>query len=313
MHRSAAYTALVFVFSFAACEVAITAAMGASTNSKEVRWMQAASGFVPSGALIAGAEPNRLPLYLCRAEFQGGLHPGKLVAKNCNIGFGGSEVLLPEYEILLAPDASVDWVAASEGQIPRYSLPAGREPGRPVLYACRGAHRSGVHPGKLVAANCNISWGGLEILLEEYEVLTVPPRWVVGSDGSIPDGALSGGWEVDRPDLFVCRGEYRGGLHPGKLIADSCSIGWGGHEVQILVYEVLVAPAELAKWTSASDGDIPAGSFVGGGEPDRPELYVCRGEHRGGVHPGKLVGRYCDIGWGSTEVLLSDYEVLVFD
>jgi len=68
------------------------------------RWVAASGGTVPEGAVKAGAEaaPGQQPLYVCRAGYQGGLHPGKLRPefKGCNLGWGGKEVVVPDYEVL---------------------------------------------------------------------------------------------------------------------------------------------------------------------------------------------------------------------
>jgi hypothetical protein len=69
-------------------------------------------------------------------------------------------------------------------------------------------------------------------------------QWVEARNGEIPEGALQGGQEAGGP-LYVCRAYHGGGLHPGRIRPDftGCHIGWGGYEVVIPVYEVLVAPA----------------------------------------------------------------------
>ena len=40
--------------------------------------MQAEGGSVPEGALHCGKEAEGAPLYLARANFEGGIHPGKI-------------------------------------------------------------------------------------------------------------------------------------------------------------------------------------------------------------------------------------------
>jgi hypothetical protein len=67
----------------------------------ELRWVAASNGQVPPGAVIGGSEPGR-NLPVCRARYQNGLHPGKVVARNCNIGWGGREITLPVYEVMVA-------------------------------------------------------------------------------------------------------------------------------------------------------------------------------------------------------------------
>lgn len=68
-------------------------------------WVAASGGTVPAGAIAGGREaaPGNEVLYLCRASFNGGVHPGKLRAafKGCNIGWGGKETVVPDYEVLV--------------------------------------------------------------------------------------------------------------------------------------------------------------------------------------------------------------------
>jgi len=68
------------------------------------KWVAASGGQVPAGALGAGAEkaPGKETLYVCRAKYHDGVHPGKLHATfhGCNIGFGGKEVTVKDYEVL---------------------------------------------------------------------------------------------------------------------------------------------------------------------------------------------------------------------
>jgi MFS family permease len=49
------------------------------------------------------------------------------------------------------------------------------------------------------------------------------PSWAPASNGSIPPGAHAFGYEAPDPakgaPLFVCRANYQGGLHPGKVVA----------------------------------------------------------------------------------------------
>lgn len=134
-------------------------------------------------------------------------------------------------------------------------------------------------------------------------------HWVDARAGEVPAGAIVGGWEPGRT-LYVCRAWYRDGWHPGKIVGETCNIGWGGNEVTIETYQVLVGDGLEVSWVRASDGGVPAGAFSGGSEPGRPNLYVCRGYYRG-YQPGKIVGSSCNVGYGGKEILLNPYEVLV--
>jgi len=151
----------------AAATLMATASVAAPAQAQELfRWVPAANGHVPPHAVLGGEETNR-NLYLCRANYQGGVHPGKLVANNCNIGWGGDEIRLPNYEVLTKVQTT--WVPASNGYIPSGAILGGQEPGR-QLYICRANYQGGRHPGKVVANYCNIGWGGSEIRLPNYEV-----------------------------------------------------------------------------------------------------------------------------------------------
>tara|TARA_B100001540_G_C15784725_1_gene632698 strand:- start:96 stop:794 length:699 start_codon:yes stop_codon:yes gene_type:complete len=65
-------------------------------------------------------------------------------------------------------------------------------------------------------------------------------HWVAGSNGSYPAKAVNG-WHSSE-NQKVCRANWGGGKHPGKLIPSSgaCFIGYGGGEKAVKSYEVLV-------------------------------------------------------------------------
>ena len=67
-------------------------------------------------------------------------------------------------------------------------------------------------------------------------------KWVKASNGYIPDNAVViGGREANGQILFICRANYRGGVHPGKIRTEfgGCNIPWGGKEIVVRDYEVL--------------------------------------------------------------------------
>ena len=137
-----------------------------ATRSVSGRWGRGSRGTVPPGGYVGGSEQGRR-LYVCRAAYQSGTHPGKLVGSNCNIGWGGREIVLPNYEILI-DSGSFRWVRG--GSVPSNAVVGGTEPGR-TLYVCRASYNGGTHPGKWIAGRCNIGWGGREIGLPG-EILT---------------------------------------------------------------------------------------------------------------------------------------------
>ena len=66
-----------------------------------LRWVAAQGGQVPPGAFFGAYEPGHAVLPICQAPYQGGVHVGKVVGRNCNFGYGGLEVLSPQYAVLV--------------------------------------------------------------------------------------------------------------------------------------------------------------------------------------------------------------------
>ena len=134
--------------------------------------------------------------------------------------------------------------------------------------------------------------------------------WVATSGSNIPAGAVQAGNEADGTPLYLCRGKYGAdnGVHPGKTRAafNGCNIGWGGKEVAIANYEVLVG------WKATSGSNIPANA-VQGGQEAAGALYICRADYQGGKHMGKTRAAFnaCNVSWGGKEIQAPNYEVMV--
>ncbi len=66
-------------------------------------------------------------------------------------------------------------------------------------------------------------------------------------------------------------------------------------------------------WVPHQNGKkMPDGRYDGGYDTSfNAALSVCRARHEGGVHPGKLFGGKCNIGFGGKEVVFDEYDVLV--
>ena len=131
------------------------------------------------------------------------------------------------------------WVPCDERQpLPPDAVRGGRESSDSTsYYVCRVEYSGGVHPGKVVGKSCNIGYGGKEIVLPRYEVLTGARDGSWGPPRNRLEGAFEAGSEQGRP-LFLCRAEYRGGTHPGKVVSGVCNFGWGGREISLSTFEV---------------------------------------------------------------------------
>ena len=139
-----------------------------STVDAQIGWVPY-EGTIPENAISGGSENNhRLPV--CRCLHMGNWHPGKVVANNCNIGYGGEEIVVKSgYEIMVKPARNMEmrWVVVKDNRIPKNAVIAGTENGQ-NLYVGRAKHTDGnKHPGKIFKAGanyiCNFGYGGKEI------------------------------------------------------------------------------------------------------------------------------------------------------
>ena len=88
-----------------------------------------------------------------------------------------------------------------------------------------------------------VSYGGREVELKSgMEAFVGTGDWVAAADGEVPFGAIKGGYDDDGSPLFIIRARYQGGTHLGKMNPSSgkASIPYGGEEIEVVAYEVLV-------------------------------------------------------------------------
>ena len=244
--------------------------------------------------------------------------PGKfhVSGKKAYVPWGGKEHEVHKFELLVAASGTtVRWVKALNGQVPAGAVgPVGKDSlyiGRAVCPAPESANTPGkIHPslGKFY-----ISWGGKEIEYHEYEALVIYGslhNWVKPS-GPIPANAV---YACD--SYVVIRGWHNKEWIPGKLhvTANKAYVPWGGKEISVHEYEVLVhAAGTTVEWVKASHGSIVEGTV---GPIGKDGLYVGRAicpapESKytpGKVHPDN--GKFY-LSWGDKEHEYSVYEVLV--
>ena len=285
-------------------------------------WVYEKNGEVPLDAIIGGVEPGGSYLYICRAFFAGGVHPGRVRPglSGCVISWGGSEHSIPFYQVLVPR-----WASASNGNVPAGAYAYGFEAPTPgslfgaTLYACRAYLNGSMHPGKVRPGltGCAIGWGGKELYLNPYEVLIAGPfnklpvqNYQLGS-GNIPFrlGPVMGGFEVDGQPLYVCLAGFNSGNHPGKTRPGlgGCNIGWGGLEKSVPVAN---SSALILKWMRPSD--VSYLSFPAGSEFSGEPLSVCAATWNGGSYPGKYSRSLnaCAIGLNGSEVLAPNFVIL---
>lgn len=131
-------------------------------------------------------------------------------------------------------------------------------------------------------------------------------RWMAIGSGSLPADAVRA--DAGATASAVCHARYQGGEHPGRVSGSNCDIGYGGREWAI-GGDVLVAKADKVAWVPYA-GTMPPRVVVGGTERGNP-LIVCRARHDNVYYAGKLVGGYCNVGYGGKELTLQPLDVLV--
>lgn len=148
-------------------------------NSGMIDWVQASSTTIHSfhgRAFVAGHEGwDNSPLWVIRARYGGDFVPGKLAAKHqtAYIPFGGKEVRVFDFEVMLAPPHIVRWVPSSNGSVPPGAIPAGNTASGEPLYIGRARYMQSLTPGKVHPSHgcAYICFGGSEVSLRVYEVL----------------------------------------------------------------------------------------------------------------------------------------------
>jgi hypothetical protein len=226
------------------------------------------------------------------------------------------------------------------------------EPGSP-MYICRGQVGGSVTPGKWVKGNCNVAFGGKEVVLTQYQIAYGDAVWQPYAGTSY--GLLRTGTDADGTPLFSCRAHYNPGFpqgdqgnQPGKLLNGACRIPLGGGELVINPpFEVLsidngyyppyppppyppsypppytppmptqVYPTpnpSTVTWRPAREGDTPGPGAIEGGPGNGPDpgspLYICRaGVYAGGLFPGKWIQGKCSVAFDGREFKQNKYDV----
>jgi len=287
----------------------------AARTTSEGDW-QAADGEnerILQDALEVGNEDG-LPLYPCRGAYKGGMQLGRMRAdfRGCHIGYDGRETEVAPYEVL-----TVNWVAASSGEIPPGATPAGASPALATtaafrvtpLVACRAAWRATMQIGEVRDGGCIFGFGGQQVMADHYEVLLASPwmTWAPAVPLSLGAIAIAGGSE-NGDKLYVCRAAANGGLHIGKIkqAALGCSVTDGRREVVAKRFELLVP-----RWRTGTEGTLPVSALPQGRE-NGVSQYLCRAQRNNTVQIGKVSENQagCHIGMQGGEAVAAVYDVL---
>lgn len=111
-----------------------------------------AHGTLPTNANKAGHEPDNTPLYVARAEHEGGTHPGKYRSgwNAASISYGGREIWVSAYEVWtghLSDGSPGQWVSI-DAALSFDPVFCGAEGDLTPLYAARASHEGSLQLGK---------------------------------------------------------------------------------------------------------------------------------------------------------------------
>jgi hypothetical protein len=136
----------------------------------------------------------------------------------------------------LAQTPGLRWQAWPQGKpLPAAAVIAGPDSDGQALAVCRGRHMNSLTPGKTRSGKCNIAYGGREIELTSFEVLTGRGAWARPNRAT----GFVGGTDTDGTPLVVCRAAHQGSVTPGKVYRGQCNIAYGGREIPKSDFEVL--------------------------------------------------------------------------
>jgi hypothetical protein len=304
----------------------------------QIAWAATSGGNIPATAVAAGKEANGQALFLCRAKYgpDNGVHPGKTsrVLNGCNIGWGGREVAVAQYEVAVSVPAGATWQPTTGANIPATAIIGGQEAAG-VLAICRANHQGGVHPGKTsrVLNGCNIGWGGREVAISQYEVLVMASQAVapVPAPATVatasapatvatapviapqPNPSLQGAAK-NASDLARNAAAKLANAHIAAS-AKQADVQYSDNQIQIAKSEVAKVNGRAAKvgtqqplrWVKGAN----TGLAFAGKESNGSRLALCRASYNGGVFPGKVVNKACNIGFNGEEIAVADYESAV--
>lgn len=136
-------------------------------------WVASTPNYTPPGAVVAGHDSDRAPIYVGRALHEGEMLPCKFIpSKGCAyVCYGGYEMNKRNFEVLCGYGYA--WIKPRHHAIPGNAVSTGRSRNGEPLFVGRGHHSGSLTPGVIsVSQRCLfIPYGGREIRLSDYEVL----------------------------------------------------------------------------------------------------------------------------------------------
>ncbi|CAO1428337.1 unnamed protein product [Diamesa hyperborea] len=210
------------------------------------------------------------------------------------------------------------WEPSSVHSPPPFNaVSAGHDSDGTPIFVGRALEGFTTIPAKVMPSKqaCYVSFNGQEIFKPSFEYLVGEGfEWVGSSSGHVPDNAVLSGNEQTGEPLYVGRAHHDGSLTPGKIHqSHQCIyIAYGGMEIAIRDYDVLIAP-QRAQWIACTaHSEAPPGAILAGNDIDGTEMFVGRALYQGEQIPAKVIPSK-NIGyvpWGGQEIPVHEFEVL---
>ncbi|KAJ1946317.1 hypothetical protein FBU59_002057 [Linderina macrospora] len=152
----------------------------AGAGNRGFQWISCTNGHIPPNAVQGGIEKDGKPLFVARAMYKGGLHPGKagphIQKGGCAIGWGHDEINVSEYQVLVGDASQLRWVKQEgalsvQGFVP---VQAGHEETGEPLYIAKTLVEGSQQLGKCaphIKKGMSYPYGHKERDTKEYQVL----------------------------------------------------------------------------------------------------------------------------------------------
>ncbi|KAG9023649.1 hypothetical protein FRB95_012657 [Tulasnella sp. JGI-2019a] len=146
---------------------------------------------------------------------------------------------------MYGPKGPLTWLLVeSAGYIPSFAVQVGQTGDGTPLFIARNFHEGGLHIGWASRNGASLSWGGAEIPLTTYEVLTGDVNSITWEPNRPnPTGRpVEAGYEADGKPLWAAQARFHGAILAGKASGwnTGAYVGLEGGEHQIMEYNVLV-------------------------------------------------------------------------
>ncbi|PVU85299.1 hypothetical protein BB560_007076 [Smittium megazygosporum] len=149
-------------------------------SQPQFEWKPASNNSIPPNAVQGGVEADGRPIFVARAFYKGGLHPGKagqhLEGGGFAFGYGGKEVRLDEYQVLCGNASQLRWVERQGSLVFDDIRPveAGHEESGEPLFIAKTLYDGGQQLGKAgphLKSGMSFSYGKKEKNSDKYMVL----------------------------------------------------------------------------------------------------------------------------------------------